>query len=29
TGLIIYGLLAVLTHYLLRNWHESARDQTE
>ena len=29
TGLIIYGLLALLTHYLLRNWHESAREQTE
>ena len=29
TGLFIYGLLALLTYYLLRNWHESARDQIE
>lgn len=29
TGLVIYALLALLTHYLLRNWHESAREQTE
>ena len=25
SGLSIYGLLALLTHYLLRRWHESAR----
>lgn len=29
TGLVIYALLALLTHSLLRNWHESAREQTE
>jgi NitT/TauT family transport system permease protein len=26
TGLAIYGALAALSHYLLRGWHESARE---
>lgn len=29
TGLAIYGALAALSHYLLRGWHESARERGE
>lgn len=29
SGLAIYGALAALSHYLLRGWHESARERGE
>lgn len=29
TGLAIYGALAALSHFLLRGWHESARERGE